>query len=425
MLRREGKMRLAGADPARARTVRRHGDPHLDRPVSIQFGGDHDEAGLAHPHAGDPAAERRRDEPQHGLGVPRRRSGVLPAFRRRLLDRFAQRLDRRAGRRRLAQAARQRPAIVGLRRHGRVAGFDEYGQRLDAHAFRRAVCVQADGRRPLPDAGTSPHTIRSYRDSLVLLLRFVATAEDAADAADAAPDSARPPRKGEERTRILVVDDDPHALRYVRDTLAEADYAPVVTGDPEELPELIRTHKPRLVLLDLVLPDTDGIKLMESLRELEDLPVIFISAYDRDETIVRALDAGAADYIAKPFSPSELTARVRAALRRRAEPEPFRLGELEIHYEDRRVTVAGRPLALTMTEFEVLRVLSTNAGRAVTYDSLLRQAWGQRERGSAAPKLVRAIVKGLRSKLGDDAAKPAWVCNVRGVGYRMPRPGER
>ena len=167
-----------------------------------------------------------------------------------------------------------------------------------------------------------------------------------------------------------MVDDDPNALRYVRDTLAEADYAPVVTGDPEQLPELIRRHKPRLILLDLVLPDTDGIKLMEGLRGLEDLPVIFISAYDRDETIVRALDAGAADYIAKPFSPSELTARVRAALRRRAEPEPFLLGDLAIHYEDRRVTVAGRLLTLTMTEFEVLRVLSTNAGRAVTYDSL-------------------------------------------------------
>ena len=222
-----------------------------------------------------------------------------------------------------------------------------------------------------------------------------------------------------------MVDDDPHALRYVRDTLAEADYAPVVTGDPEELPNLIRTHKPRLVLLDLVLPDTDGIKLMEGLRDLEDLPVIFISAYDRDETIVRVLDAGAADYIAKPFSPSELTARVRAALRRRAEPEPFMLGELAIHYEDRRVTVAGRPLTLTMTEFEVLRVLSTNAGRAVTYDSLLRQAWGKRDRDSAAPKLVRAIVRGLRRKLGDDAAQPAYVRNVRGVGYRMPRPGER
>ena len=122
-------------------------------------------------------------------------------------------------------------------------------------------------------------------------------AEDAADAAGPAPRGSRQPSEGEERPRILVVDDDPHALRYVRDILAEADYAPVVTSDPEELPELIRTHKPQPVLLDLVLPDTDGIKLKESLRELDDLPVIFISAYGRDETVVRALDAGAADYI--------------------------------------------------------------------------------------------------------------------------------
>ncbi|MCY4602486.1 MAG: response regulator transcription factor, partial [Acidobacteria bacterium] len=135
--------------------------------------------------------------------------------------------------------------------------------------------------------------------------------------------------------------------------------------------------------------------------------------------------AGAADYIVKPFSPSELTARVRAALRRRAEPEPFLLGELAIHYEDRRVTVAGRPIVLTVTEFEVLRVLSANAGRTVTYESLLRRAWGRRDRGSTDPKLVRAIVKSLRRKLGDDAANPAYVRNERGVGYRMPRPGER
>ena len=100
-------------------------------------------------------------------------------------------------------------------------------------------------------------------------------------------------------------------------------------------------------------------------------------------TIVRALDAGAADDIGKPVSPSELTARVRGALRRRAEPEPFLLGELAIHYEERRVTVAGRLVTLTMTEFEVLRVLSTNAGRAVTYESLRRRAWGRRDR--AAP----------------------------------------
>ena len=111
---------------------------------------------------------------------------------------------------------------------------------------------------------------------------------------------------------------------------------------------------------------------------------------------------------------------MRAALRRRA--EPFLLGELAIRYEQRQVTVAGRPVELTATEFELLRVLSVNAGRVLRYSALLRQAWGGRDPGSGDPKRVRAIVKTLRRKLGDDAARPAYIVNERGVGYRMPRP---
>ena len=114
--------------------------------------------------------------------------------------------------------------------------------------------------------------------------------------------------------RILAVDDDPRMLRLVRDALAAAGYAPLVTGEPGELAAIIRAEKPRLVLLDLILPGPDGIELMAELPELADLPVIFISAYGRDETVARALEAGAADYIVKPFSPTELVARVRAAL---------------------------------------------------------------------------------------------------------------
>ena len=223
-----------------------------------------------------------------------------------------------------------------------------------------------------------------------------------------------------EETRILVVDDDPRMLRYLRDALTGAGYAPVVTGDAEEVPRLVRTHKPGLVLLDLLLPGTDGIALMERVPQLSDLPVIFISAYGRDETIVRALDAGAADYIVKPFSPSELTARVRAALRRVAGPEPFVRGELTIRYDQRRVAVAGRPVQLTPTEYELLRVLSINAGRVQTHESLLRQAWPGGDRRQPDPKLVRAVVKRLRRKLGDDAANPAYIRNERGVGYFMP-----
>ena len=223
---------------------------------------------------------------------------------------------------------------------------------------------------------------------------------------------------------ILVVDDDPETLRHLRDTLAEAGYAPLVTGDPGAVARLIRAEKPRLVLLDLMLPETNGVELMQTVPELADLPVIFISGYGRDETIARALEAGADDYVVKPFSPTELTARIRAALRRRANPVPFVLGDLAIDYDRRRVSVAGRPVTLTATEYALLRVLAQGAGRVLTHEALLRQVWAGRGHGNANPKIVRAYVKRLRHQLGDDAARPAWIVNERGVGYRMARPGE-
>ena len=254
--------------------------------------------------------------------------------------------------------------------------------------------------------------------------RFTFTVPVADNSVDA-PAAVDPVRRARSRAahepgRILVVDDDPQTLRYVRDALAAAHYSPLVTGDHTELSHIIRTEQPQLVLLDLMLPGTDGIELMESVPELGDMPVVFISGYGRDETIARALESGAADYIVKPFSATELTARVRAALRRHAEPEPFVMGELAIHYEQRRVTVGDREVELTATEYELLSTLSRRAGRVVTYDALLRQIWGDRDTGDV--NLVRNFVKKLRAKLGDDAATPTWVLNVRGVGYRMPPP---
>ena len=242
-----------------------------------------------------------------------------------------------------------------------------------------------------------------------------------------APGPARGPREsgpdGDGATRILVVDDDPRTLRLVRDALAAEGYAPVVTGDPQELVRLLRTEQPALAVLDLALPGADGIELMRQIPALSDLPVIFVSGYGRDETVARALDAGAADYIVKPFSPTELAARVRAALRRRERPAPFELGALAIDYASHRVTVAGRAVTLTATEYTLLRVLALNAGRVMPYDALVRQVWGERERGG--PNLVRVFVRNLRRKLGEDAEHPAWIFNERGVGYRMPDPGER
>ena len=231
-----------------------------------------------------------------------------------------------------------------------------------------------------------------------------------------------PSRQPGEPARILAVDDDPRMLRFVRDALTAAGYAPLVTGEPGELVHLIRSEKPRLVLLDLILPGQDGIELMDSVPELSDLPVIFISGYGRDETVARALESGAADYLVKPFSRTELVARVRAALRRHEAPEPFVLGALAIDYDRRRVWVGGNAIALTATEYELLCVLALNAGRVMTYDTLLRRVWSGRD--GANTNLVRIFVRNLRRKLGDDAARPAYLFNERGVGYRMAAPGE-
>ena len=291
------------------------------------------------------------------------------------------------------------------------------GDREGGSGLGLAICkglVEAQGGR-----------IRAESGGVGLGARFTFTIPVAEAASDSpAPARPGPPGHAPDAVPILVVDDDPETLRQVRDTLAEAGYAPLVTGDPGAVARIIRAEKPRLVLLDLMLPGTDGIELMQTVPELADLPVIFISGYGRDETIARALEAGADDYVVKPFSPTELTARIRAALRRRANPVPFVLGELAIDYDRRRVSVAGRPVTLTPTEYELLRVLAQGAGRILTHEDLLRQVWAGRGHGKANPKIVRAYVKRLRHRLGDDAARPAWIVNERGVGYRMARPGE-
>ena len=277
---------------------------------------------------------------------------------------------------------------------------------VEAHGGR--IRAESDG----PDQGSRfTFTLQAVADT---------RSAEAASVAAPAAGSPAPARKPE---RILVVDDDPKMLRYVRDVLTRAGYAPLVTGRHEELDQIIRTEKPALVLLDLRLPGTDGIELMQSVPALSRLPVVFISGYGRDETIAKALEAGASDYIVKPFSPTELTARVGAALRRVSQPEPFALHGLAIHYDSRRVTVNENEVELTATEYEILRILSLNAGRVVTYESLKQSVWDDSKAGDA--NLVRNFIKKLRSKLGDDAANPTWIHNLRGTGYRMPRPDDR
>ena len=239
-----------------------------------------------------------------------------------------------------------------------------------------------------------------------------------AEEAEAAPQPQSRPRRG--RTPVLVVDDDPHALRQARDALAAAGYAPAATAEPGNIPRLLETKRPALAVLDLVLPGVDGIELMRTLPGLADLPVIFVSAYGEGDTIARALEAGAADYIVKPFSPEELAARVALALRRQSPPAPFRIGELILDRSKRRVTLAGRPLRLTATEYRLLHALSLGAGGVTSYETLLRWIWG--DRGGGNLHALRSAVARLRHKLGDDAKKPRYVIGERGLGYYMPEP---
>ena len=243
--------------------------------------------------------------------------------------------------------------------------------------------------------------------------------------------ATRSQQEASEEVRILVVDDDPQALRYIRDALSKVDFTPIVTADPKEALLLTKEQKPHLVLLDMVLPDTDGIDLMKDLLRLADVPVIFVSGYGKDQIIAQAFEQGAADYLVKPFSPTELIARVRAALRRKADPyrveslEPYVLGDLTIDYAERRVTVANRPVELSATEYELLFELSVNAGRVVTYNQLLRRVWGSTD--SDDVRVIRTPVRQLRRKLNDDADNPTYIFTEIRVGYRMPKgqkPGE-
>ena len=243
--------------------------------------------------------------------------------------------------------------------------------------------------------------------------------------------AAQSPRLAEEvreAARILVVDDDPQALRYIRNALSEAGFTPIVTPDPKEALLLTAEQRPHLVLLDLVLPDSNGIDLMKDILRMADVPVIFVSGYGRDQVIAQAFEKGATDYIVKPFSPTELVARVRAALRRQAGPyrdepsEPYVLGDLTIDYAERRVTVAGQPVQLTAAEYELLFELSVNGGRVLTHDQLLRGVWGLTNSGDV--RVIRTLVKRLRRKLDDDASSPMYIFAEPRVGYRMPKGRE-
>ena len=303
------------------------------------------------------------------------------------------------------------------------AGISSSG--VDGSGLGLAICkgiVEAHGGR-----------IRAESDGPGLGSRFTFTLPMADGMEAAAPAAAsggsRRQARGRSRVRVLAVDDDPQALRYIRDVLTRSGYAPIVTGDPADVPRLMAEHKPHLALLDLVLPDTDGIELMHQVHRIAQVPVVFLSEYGQGDTVARAFDLGATDYVVKPFSHTELAARIRAALRRGMEPvqaEPpggsYAVGELSIDYAQRKVALAGAPVELTGTEYAVLYQLAAQAPNVLTHGLLLRRVWGPEHVSEGW--LLRNVVKKLRRKLGDDAADPRYIFTEPRVGYRMAGEAE-
>lgn len=233
-------------------------------------------------------------------------------------------------------------------------------------------------------------------------------------------------RRAGERTRILVVDDEPQVLRYLQRTLGDGGYHAIATSDSTQALGLIEAEEPDLVLLDVFLPGTTGLELLGRIREFSGVPVIFLTANIGTEDMVRALKMGADDYVAKPFSPSELLARIEAVLRRRVMPDTvevrpaFVLDDLTVNFAERRVIRDTRAISLSATEYKLLYELATHAGMVLTHDQILQRVWGPEYAGET--ELVRSVIRNLRRKLGDDARSPRYIFTESQVGYRMAKP---
>jgi two-component system KDP operon response regulator KdpE len=225
--------------------------------------------------------------------------------------------------------------------------------------------------------------------------------------------------------RVLVVDDEPQIRRALRTSLEAHGYEVQTVGTGEEAVVGAAEVAPELMLLDLGLPDLDGTEVIRRVRGFTEIPIIVLSVRDGQHDKVAALDAGADDYVTKPFAMEELLARARAAMRRAQPGEPvaptMRFGGLEVDLARRLVTLDEEPLRLTPTEYQLLEAFVTNPGKLLTHQWLLRRVWGQGY--GTETTYLRTYVRALRKKLGDDAQAPELIVTEPGVGYRWVAEG--
>lgn len=227
-------------------------------------------------------------------------------------------------------------------------------------------------------------------------------------------------------SKILIIEDDPGICNFLKATLSAAGYEPIVTASGHSALNIISSHCPDCILLDLGLPDMDGGDIIRSVRSWTQTPIIVISARSMEEDKAAALDDGADDYVTKPFGTVELLARIRTALRHtRTTAESseigmtgsYRVGEMEIDYKKMRVCLDGQDVHLTPNEFKIVALLGRHAGRVMTYKAMLRELWGPSV--SMDNKILRVHMASIRRKIEPDPNEPRYIFTEVGVGYRM------
>ena len=230
------------------------------------------------------------------------------------------------------------------------------------------------------------------------------------------PDDKKPPNL----PRILVVDDELPIQRFLRTALDTGEFSLHQAENGHSALAAAVAVRPDIILLDLGLPDMDGVEVIKRIREWSQVPIIVLSVREREDDKVKALDAGADDYLTKPFGVGELLARIRAALRRSLQeaPEPvYRIEGLEVDLTRRRVSVHGEEVQLTPTEYELLRLLVTHAGKVLTHSQILKQIWGVAY--MEQPHVLRVNISNLRRKIEKDPSRPRYILTEPGVGYRL------
>jgi len=220
--------------------------------------------------------------------------------------------------------------------------------------------------------------------------------------------------------KVLVVDDEKAIQRFLKSALGSAEFAVHIVGSGREALIAVTAIRPDLVILDLGLPDMDGMEVLRRLREWTQVPVIILSVREREDEKVKALDSGADDYVTKPFGIGELLARMRVALRKSISPASapvYDVDELKVDLEHRRVSVQGKDVQLTATEYDLLRLLVLHAGKVLTHNQILRQIWGPAY--LEQPHLLRVNISNLRRKIEPEPNQPHYILTELGVGYRL------